>query len=221
MRHEAQTHPGSSQRWRRMHIASSGRPRTNPPRKSHLFVLDVLQLSWGGDCWGGGSERGGENHWEKWNSLKGGKDYEGKCLPLSCFVCLEMKPVLNSAACVLRNVGIVSKLTVSDDLTHFDFYLGKYLLILLEREGEGSWAERQKIKLLPFFHRLSTSQVFKSLLFPEDLMPHHWPAWHDIKIPSPPLHCLPGNGRKQDRTAWLPSLWQVTGENKSFFMLFS
>jgi hypothetical protein len=44
-----------------------------------------------------------------------------------------MKWVLNSAACVLWNVGIVSKLTVSDDLTHFDFYLGKYLLILLER----------------------------------------------------------------------------------------
>lgn len=47
-----------------------------------------------------------------------------------------MKRVLNSAACVLWNVGIVSKLTVSDDLTHFDFYLGKYLLILLGREGE-------------------------------------------------------------------------------------
>lgn len=36
-----------------------------------------------------------------------------------------------------KNVGIVNKLTVSDDLTHFDFCLGKYLLILLEREGEG------------------------------------------------------------------------------------
>lgn len=47
-----------------------------------------------------------------------------------------MKRVLNSAACVLWNAGIVSKLTVSDDLTHFDFYLGKYLLILLGREGE-------------------------------------------------------------------------------------
>lgn len=44
-----------------------------------------------------------------------------------------MKLDLNSAACVRWNVGIVSKLTVSDDLTHFDFYFGKYLLILFRK----------------------------------------------------------------------------------------
>lgn len=171
---------------------------------------------------GGGAVKEEEkNHWEELNSLKGGEDYEGKCLPLCYFVSLEMKLDLNSAACVLWNVGIVSKLTVSDDLTHFDFYLGKYLLILLEREGEGSRLERQKIKLLPFFHRLSPSQLLKSLLFPEDLMPHHWPAWHDIKIPSPPLHLLLGTARKQDKSAWLLSPWRRTGENKSYFMPFS
>lgn len=31
-------------------------------------------------------------------------------------------------------MGIVNKLTVSDDLTHFDFCLGKYPLILLEEK---------------------------------------------------------------------------------------
>lgn len=84
----------------------------------------------------------------------------------------ETKLVLNSAACVLWNVGIVSKLTVSDDLTHFDFYLGKYLLILLEREGEGP-EERQKIKLLPLLHWFSPRQGIKTLPFPKGLTPRH------------------------------------------------
>lgn len=60
-----------------------------------------------------------------------------------------------------KNVGIVNKLTVSDDLTHFDFCLGKYLLILLERGGEGPEQECKRSNHFTILIILSQCQGLK------------------------------------------------------------
>lgn len=80
-----------------------------------------------------------------------------------------------------KNVGLVSKLTVSDDVTHFDSSSGKYLLIRLEREGERPGQERKRSDHSPSCSPSPSAGALKFQQFPQELAPHLWPGGHYIK----------------------------------------
>lgn len=70
-----------------------------------------------------------------------------------------------------KNVGIVNKMTVSEYVTHFDFCLGKYLLILLG-SGEGPEQECKRSDHSPSCSFSPNAKALKFQPFPQELAPH-------------------------------------------------
>lgn len=83
-----------------------------------------------------------------------------------------------------------------DCLRWFDtfwFLLRKISVNPIRKRRRGPEQKGKRSNSFPSCPGSPHAKVLKPLLFPKDLTPHHWPAWHYIKTPSP--YRLPGNGK--------------------------